>query len=305
MEELREAKKTDSQNLKAIVDDKKSEKGGRRGKDRHLHEQNNSLAPRPLSRPENVRSLFKGDKSKMCEFHQTYGHATEECVVLRDQIELLTREGRLNHYIRRDRSRSQTRRSRQQHRSPSNTPPPGDTDNHHGSESEQRHPDVQGVIHYIMGVFVGEGSPETQPSRTIMIVNEAVRPQRPHVPTPILYFYDTNFQGVDRNLHDPIIISVLVVGFLVRKVLVDQGSSVDVLFYPTLEKMDTSESSLHPYHGELVNFSRDHVNIKDYLWITTQFGSTPRTKTIDIQFLVVQCASPYRMIMGRPSLNNL
>ncbi|WOL01010.1 senescence-associated protein [Canna indica] len=72
-----------------------------------------------------------------------------------------------------------------------------------------------------------------------------------------------------------------------RKVLADKGSSVDVLLYPTLERMGINESSLHPYYGELVNFSRDHVSVKGYLQIATMFGSAPRAKTIDIQFLVV------------------
>ncbi|WOL01319.1 hypothetical protein Cni_G10035 [Canna indica] len=66
-----------------------------------------------------------------------------------------------------------------------------------------------------------------------------------------------------------------------------------------------SESSLRPYHGELVSFSGDHVNVKGYLQIAITFGSAPRAKMIDVQFLVVQCASPYRMILDRPSLNNL
>ncbi|WOL05276.1 hypothetical protein Cni_G14003 [Canna indica] len=43
-----------------------------------------------------------------------------------------------------------------------------------------------------------------------------------------------------------------------RKVLVDQDSSADVLFYPTLERMGINESSLCLYHGELVSYSGDH-----------------------------------------------
>ncbi|WOL07602.1 hypothetical protein Cni_G16346 [Canna indica] len=114
----------------------------------------------------------------------------------------------------------------------------------------------------------------------------------------VISFYDSDYQGIDKNLHDPVIISVFVAGFLVRKVLVDQGSSVDILFYPTLERMGTNESSLCSLHGELVSFSGDHVNVKGYLQIATTLGSAPRAKMIDY-------ASPYRMILCRPSLNNL
>ncbi|WOL07737.1 hypothetical protein Cni_G16484 [Canna indica] len=191
---------------------------------------------RPPGCLESTKSSYRGDKSKRCEFHHTFGHTTEECVVLRDQIERLIRECHLDHYIR-----------------PSYQP--------HQGHSET--PQLDSTVD------------------------------------------DHNPEGIDKNLHDPVVISVFIVGFLVRKVLVDQRSSADVLFYLTLERMGISETSLHPYHGELVNFSVDRVNVKGRLRIATTFSSTPITRTINIQFLVVHCTSPYNMILDRPSLNNL
>ncbi|WOL01444.1 hypothetical protein Cni_G10160 [Canna indica] len=46
MEELREANKTNWQNLNAIVEDKKSRKGDGKSEDRNRHEQNNDRGPR-------------------------------------------------------------------------------------------------------------------------------------------------------------------------------------------------------------------------------------------------------------------
>ncbi|WOL00445.1 hypothetical protein Cni_G09158 [Canna indica] len=76
-----------------------------------------------------------------------------------------------------------------------------------------------------------------------------------------------------RNLHDPAVISVIASDFLVWKVLVDQGSSANVMFYPTLEKMRINENSFHPYHRDLVGFSDERVNVRSYLWLTTTIGS--------------------------------
>lgn len=40
---------------------------------------------------------------KLCKFHNEYGHGTEECSHLRDEIERLVRENRLNKYVARQR----------------------------------------------------------------------------------------------------------------------------------------------------------------------------------------------------------
>ncbi|WOL11624.1 hypothetical protein Cni_G20388 [Canna indica] len=58
-------------------------------------------------------------------------------------------------------------------------------------------------------------------------------------------------------------------------VLVDQGSSADVLFYSTLEKMCINETSLHPYHEDFIGFSGQRVIVRGYLWLTTMLSSPP------------------------------
>ncbi|WOL07652.1 hypothetical protein Cni_G16397 [Canna indica] len=50
--------------------------------------------------------------------------------------------------------------------------------------------------------------------------------------------------------------------FIVKKVLVDQDSSTDILFYTTFEKMQLTEASLIPYKGDLVVFSRKRVDVR-------------------------------------------
>ena len=51
--------------------------------------------PRPLQSPPNVR-----DKRKYCRFHKDYGHYTEDCRDLKEQIEELIRKGKLQQYVK-------------------------------------------------------------------------------------------------------------------------------------------------------------------------------------------------------------
>lgn len=59
---------------------------------------------------------------------------------------------------------------------------------------------------------------------------------RPTIPSQLISFFIFNFHGVDQNLHDPVIISIVAGNFIFRKVLVDLGCSTDILFYSYLRR---------------------------------------------------------------------
>ncbi|MCI69435.1 hypothetical protein A2U01_0090697, partial [Trifolium medium] len=39
------------------------------------------------------------DKSKWCRYHKAHGHVTEECIHLKDAIEVLIRDGHLKRFV--------------------------------------------------------------------------------------------------------------------------------------------------------------------------------------------------------------
>ncbi|RWV76913.1 hypothetical protein GW17_00062337 [Ensete ventricosum] len=62
-----------------------------------------------LRTPNPIRAKIGGrDKRRYCRFHRDYGHNTEECNDLRNQIEDLIRQGHLHQFIR-DRRASKER----------------------------------------------------------------------------------------------------------------------------------------------------------------------------------------------------
>ena len=69
-------------------------------------------------------------------------------------------------------------------------------------------------------------------------------------------------KGIDKNLHYPILISNIAGNNIVRKVLIDQGNSADILFLSTFRKVQFSEASLTPYSGDLVGFLRKRLNVE-------------------------------------------
>ncbi|WOL20482.1 hypothetical protein Cni_G29287 [Canna indica] len=131
---------------------------------------------------------------------------------------------------------------------------------------------------------------------------EAEHPQSPKGSTTKLMSPEgsltTSPVDLRESLHDSVVISVIVGNFIVKKVLVNQGSSIDILFYSTFEKMQLTEASLTPCKGDLVGFSGEMIDVRKAIWLRTTFNSQPKEKTIDVQYLII-------MILGQPSLNTL
>ena len=48
--------------------------------------------------PPKKRKFLPPDKLKYCKFHKDYGHDTNDCVTLKDEIKSLIRKGRLSKY---------------------------------------------------------------------------------------------------------------------------------------------------------------------------------------------------------------
>ncbi|XP_072064298.1 uncharacterized protein [Arachis hypogaea] len=121
---------------------------------------------------------------------------------------------------------------------------------------------------------------------------------------PTTTFDQNDHKPKTTNLDDPVVISIQAGDLLVRKVLLDPGSSADVLFYSTFQKMKLSIKTIQPSSGELVGLSGERVSILGSVWLQTTIGDHPLCRTKDILFLVVDFPSPYNIILGRPSLNS-
>ena len=91
----------------------------------------------------------------------------------------------------------------------------------------------------------------------------------------------------------------------VKKILVDSGSSTDVLFYDAFVRMGLSPSLLRSVSTPLVGFSRSPVGVEGEITLMVTAGEPPHQSTISVTFTVVRVPSMYNVILGRPGLNRL
>ncbi|XP_027071601.1 uncharacterized protein [Coffea arabica] len=105
--------------------------------------------------------------------------------------------------------------------------------------------------------------------------------------------------------HEALVIEVLTNSYIIKKVYVDPGNSVDVMYYRTFENLKLTREQLSPVRTPLVGFGRHVVHPEGMVTLTVTVGHQPRYRTIPVNFVVARADSPYNLLMGRPTLNAL
>ncbi|XP_072058156.1 uncharacterized protein [Arachis hypogaea] len=257
----------------------------------------NSKLIKPPRKAGTYQDTKNVDKSKYCTFHQKHGHNTDDCVVAKDLLERLARQGHLDKYIG----------GHIQKRGPSSTTNDV-SEQHRGREksSSSQYERPRGIINCISGGYASGGYSNSVRKRSFRAICSVDRPKQDVTITnaqPEVTFTHADFNSNLQNLDDPVVVTLQLGDLLVKKVLLDPGSSADVLFYSTFQKMKLSDNMLQSTGGDLVGLSGKRVPVLGSVWLQTTLGEQPLSKTNDIQYLVVDCFSPYNIILGRPFLN--
>ncbi|XP_020217746.1 uncharacterized protein LOC109801147 [Cajanus cajan] len=256
-----------------------------------------------------VKWTHNNDEEKFTPLNvprRTHGHSTENCFVLGRQIERLIKEGRLKKFVARKqeegssdrrhrRAQDETRRDRHRERTP-----PKDTP---ARSLEAHQQPIHGDFNTIAGGFAGGRATSAARKRytcSVLKVSKFRRPSQPEIS-----FSDSDYEGVAPHEDDPVVVSAIVMRYNVKRVLVDQGSSADILFWEAFEGMKIPNDRLIPYAGTLVGFAGDQVIARGYADLETTFGHGAQMKTVVVRYLVVNAQSSYNILIGRPTLNKL
>ena len=105
--------------------------------------------------------------------------------------------------------------------------------------------------------------------------------------------------------HDPLVITIQVANRRIHRAFVDNGSSVNIMFKPTLEKIGLTDRDLRPYSTLLYGFRGDGTAYAGIIELAVTLGEYPLSVTKMIDFVVVDIKSAYNLIIGRPLLASL
>ncbi|GFY85849.1 hypothetical protein Acr_04g0005870 [Actinidia rufa] len=178
----------------------------------------------------------KRNRNKYCEFHRDHGHNTEDCFQLKEQIVDLIKRGYLRKYI-------------------TDRPPPDSPERKYGDNRP-----TAGNIQTIHGGFGSGGCSTSSRKRHARSAFRSVEEEVYNLSSPCvsdqppITFSSDDLRGLHLPHDDALVVSAVIANFNVQRILIDSGSSADILFISAFEKMKIELDKLHPFHTPLIGF---------------------------------------------------
>ncbi|GFZ00843.1 hypothetical protein Acr_14g0004780 [Actinidia rufa] len=229
----------------------------------------------------------KRNRNKYCEFHRDHGHNTEDCFQLREQIADLIKRGYLRKYI-------------------TDRPPPNSPERRYGDNRP-----TAGNIQTIHGGFGSGGCSTSSRKKHARSAFRSVEEEVYNLSSPCvgdqppITFGSDDLKRLAPTHDDALVISAIIANFNVQRILIDSGSSADILFISAFEKMKIGLDKLHPFHTPLIGFGGNTTQPLGWINLPITLGTEPHQTTVWQDFIVVVCPSPYNAILGRPTLGGI
>ena len=236
---------------------------------------------------------LKGDpnkrpRDKYCHFHRDYRHDTANYYDLKQQIEALIRQGKLHRFVNKERTDSPQEQAPRQ-------------------ENERPRPPIRD-IRMIVGDITTVGCSKKARKTYLRMVHSVQLtgsvPKMPQIDNPIIGFSEDDARRLHHPHDDALVVSLRIGDYNMHRVLVDNGSSVDILYYPAFQQMRIDREQLTPMNASLMGFGGTKMFPLGAITVSMMVGDYPHQITREVTFLVVDCSSAYNAILGWPTLNS-
>ncbi|KAK6126671.1 hypothetical protein DH2020_039589 [Rehmannia glutinosa] len=252
-----------------------------------------TVGHRELKWPGSYSTVLVRPRSNFfCDFHNEYGHTTEECRHLRNEIERMVRKGWLQNWVKQEHElRPGTDRSPDRRDRPA--------EGKHGHSSAKPAPS-RGTIHMIVGGPT-DGDSNLARKAYARSSGEVLSIGGKREGSEISFGPKDEQVSIAHN--DAMVITTTIANYEVARAMVDTGSSVNVLFHEAYLRMEL-EMEIKPVETALFGFGGGMVEPLGQVTLPMSLGDLPMQKTRMVTFLVVDSYSTYNVIIGRPAINS-
>ncbi|XP_075665670.1 uncharacterized protein LOC142635395 [Castanea sativa] len=212
-----------------------------------------------LAFPDNRRRPQQRLEGQHRRFHQDHGHDTADCYDLKQQIEALIRRGRLQRFVNKERadpSQNQaTRRDNDRPRQP-----------------------VRDIRMIVGGTMKAGSSKKARKTyiRTVQNVQTASPAlERSRIDNPPIEFSEVDARRLHHPHDDALVVTIRAGDYNIHRVLVDNGSSADILYYPAFQQMGIEKERLISANAPLIGFGGARVHPLGIVTLVVTIGDYP------------------------------
>ena len=156
-------------------------------------------------------------------------------------------------------------------------------------------------------ILAASGRTSSFPSRVISVAqfstedNDRESKRSTKGASPVLGFSNEDKIGSIQPHDVALVVTLRIGGFDMKRVLVDQGSAMKVMYYDMYKGLNLKPEDLTAYYSPLVSFERKIVTPKGHIRLPIQIDSD----VMEVDFIVVDAYLPYTAIVARPWLHAL
>ncbi len=92
----------------------------------------------------------------------------------------------------------------------------------------------------------------------------------------IITFSEDDTRGIHQPHDDALVFTMTIAGFITRRMLIDNGSSADIIYLPAYQQMKIDKERLRPIDIPLVGFTGDKVKPSGVVSLIIEAGTYPK-----------------------------
>ncbi|VFQ68976.1 unnamed protein product [Cuscuta campestris] len=251
-----------------------------------------------------IRDDKKGEQSKRpwtekwCTYHQSDSHNTADCRNVKAVLKEMALKGELGE--------GYATGNKKDPKANTWTRPQGKDQGRRKSGKDNNNPDKEFIEMIVGGPEGGDTASQRKNwARSLHVAVVSLESQGKQARREPITFTDRDLPRTGGDHNDPLVITMDIKGADVARVLVDTGSSVNVLYLDAFKKLKFDRSMLRPLQTPLSGFTGASIEAEGQITLPVTLGSGNRTVTKQMRFVVVDIKCVHNAILGRPGINQV
>ncbi|XP_021838327.2 uncharacterized protein [Spinacia oleracea] len=104
---------------------------------------------------------------------------------------------------------------------------------------------------------------------------------------------------------DPLVVEIKISNMRVKRILIDTGSSSDIMSMECLSRLAHDPKNMESIHYPIIGFGGSIIHPAGVINLPVRIGDRKDGRKMGVNFLIVKDLTAYNVILGRPTLNKI